>query len=109
MTLRGENEETERIVLRIPVKIRECARTFLQGRWSFLGRGCEKKWYGNPYSQTRTGELGQGPAEGMMLNFAENGHPVFRATSPLEEGESRSKAKGKKSIHFNGSEEEPLN
>ena len=40
-----------------------------------------------------------------MLNFAESGHPVCRATSALERGESRSKGKGKKSIHFNGSEE----
>ena len=28
------------------VKIRENARKFPQGRWSFLGLGCEKKWYG---------------------------------------------------------------
>ena len=44
-------------------------------------------------------------AEGMMLNFAESGHPVFRATSALERGELTSKEKGKKSSHFNGSEE----
>ena len=40
----------------------------------------------------------------MMLNFAESGHPVFRATSALERGELRSKGKGKTSIHFNGSD-----
>ena len=40
-----------------------------------------------------------------MLNFAESGHPVFRATSALERGELRSKEKGKKSVHFNGSDE----
>ena len=39
----------------------------------------------------------------MMINFAESGHPVFRAT--LERRELRSKEKGKKSIHFNGSNE----
>ena len=38
-------------------------------------------------------------AERLMLN------PTFRATSALERGELRSKAKGKKSIHFRGSEE----
>ena len=37
--------------------------------------------------------------------FAETGHPVFRASSAFERGESRSKGHGKKSIHFNGSEE----
>ena len=40
-----------------------------------------------------------------MLNFAESGHPVFRASSALEGGELKSKAKGKKFIHFNGSDE----
>ena len=32
-----------------------------------------------------------------------SGHPVFRATSGLERGEMKSKGKGKKTIHFNGS------
>ena len=41
----------------------------------------------------------------MMLNFAESSHPIFRATSALERGELRSKEKGKKSINFNGGEE----
>ena len=40
-----------------------------------------------------------------MVNFAESGHPVFRATSALERGELKSKGKGKKTIHFNGSDE----
>ena len=41
----------------------------------------------------------------MMLNFAEGGHPICRATSALERGELRSEGKGKKSIHFNDAEE----
>ena len=44
-------------------------------------------------------------AERMVLNLAESRHPIFRATSDLARGELRSKAKEKKSIHFNGSEE----
>ena len=40
-----------------------------------------------------------------MLNLAESSHPIFRATSALERRELRSKRKGNKSIHFNGSEE----
>ena len=40
-----------------------------------------------------------------MLNFAESGHPVFRATGALERGELKSKGGEKKSIHLNGSEE----
>ena len=42
-------------------------------------------------------------AEQIMINFAETSHPIFRATSALEKGESRSKTNGEKSIHFNGS------
>ena len=38
-------------------------------------------------------------AEKMMLTFAENGHPVFRATSPLSRGVLKSKGGGKLSIH----------
>ena len=41
----------------------------------------------------------------MMLNFAESGHPVFRASSALERGELKSEGKGVKSIHCNGSDE----
>ena len=44
-------------------------------------------------------------AEQMMLNLAESSHPMFRATSALERGEWRSREEGKKSLHFNGSEE----
>ena len=39
-----------------------------------------------------------------MLNFAESGHPKFRATSALERGELTSIGKILKSIHFNGSD-----
>ena len=36
----------------------------------------------------------------MMIRFRENGHPVFRATSPLSRGTLKSKGGGKLSIHF---------
>ena len=85
------------------VTVANYARRFPHGRWSYLGRGSEKKWYGT-YSDKPDGKWGK-TAERMMLNFAESGHPIFRATSALQRGELRSKAKGKKSIHFNGSEE----
>ena len=39
----------------------------------------------------------------MLLYFAETNHQVFRGASALERREFRSKASGKKSIHFNGS------
>ena len=41
----------------------------------------------------------------MMLNFCRKRSPFFSCHSALERGELRSKEKGKKSLHFNGSEE----
>ena len=38
-------------------------------------------------------------AEKMLLEFAESGHPVFRATTPVSMG-ALSKERGKLSIHF---------
>ena len=35
-----------------------------------------------------------------LLEFAESGHPVFRATTPLPRGQLKSKGHGKLSIHF---------
>ena len=39
-------------------------------------------------------------AEQMLLEFAESGHPTFRATTPLSRGQLKSKGRGKLSIHF---------
>ena len=39
-------------------------------------------------------------AEEMLLEFAESGHPTFRATTPLSRGQLKSKGKRKLSIHF---------
>ena len=35
-----------------------------------------------------------------MLTFAENGHPVFRFTSPLSRGVLKNEGGGKLSIHY---------
>ena len=73
------------------------------GFWSYLGPGCEKKWYGTRVNKPN--DEWNRVAEIMMINFAESGHPFFQATSPLERGELKSKGDGKKTIHYNGSEE----
>ena len=39
-------------------------------------------------------------AEQMLLEFAESGHPTFRATTPLSRGILKSKGRGKLSTHF---------
>ena len=74
------------------------AKRFPPGRWSFLGRGSEKKWYSTHGSRPQ-GEWDR-VAELMMLKFGESKHPVFRSTSPLSRGVLKSKGGGKLSIHF---------
>ena len=98
----GEQGNTEQFENN-SVTVATYVRRFPRGRWSFLGPGSEKKWYGT--CSDKPDADWDKIAEHMMLNFAESSHQIVRATSALERGESRSKGKGKKSIHFNGSEE----
>ena len=72
-------------------------RRFGAAQWSFLCPGLEKKWY-SVSADSPQGEWDR-MAEKMMLRFAESGHPVFRATSPLSRGQLKSKGGGKLSIH----------
>ena len=74
------------------------ARKFGTGQWSFIGRDSEKKWY----SMKEDGPQGiwDKLAEKMLIEFAESGCPIFRATSPLSRGQLKSKGHGKLSIHF---------
>ena len=84
-------------------EVADSGRSFLRGHWSFLGPGSEKKWYGT-YSDKPDGAWDT-TAEDLMLEFAETTRPMFRASSALERGELRSKGGSKKTIHFNGSEQ----
>ena len=74
------------------------AKRFGIGQWSFLGPVSVKKWYSirvdSPQDEWDT------IAEKMMLEFAESGHPIFRATSPLSRGQLKSKSHGKLSIYY---------
>ena len=74
------------------------AKRFGIGQWSFLGPGSEKKWY-SISEDSPQGEWDK-MAEKMMLEFAESGHPIFRASSPLFRGQLKSKVHGKLSIHY---------
>ena len=74
-----------------------------RGHWSFLEPGSEKKWCGT-YDCKPDGSWNR-TAEKMLQNFAGSGHPIFRRTSALERGQSRSQGGGKTSIHFNESTE----
>ena len=77
--------------------VKVLARKFGVGQWSFIGPGFEKKW-----SSAENSPQGAWDhiAEEMQLEFAETGHPTFRATTPLSRGILRSKGHGKLSIHF---------
>ena len=44
-------------------------------------------------------------AEKVLLEFAESGCPIFRATTPLSRRQLRSKGHGKLSIHFAATQE----
>ena len=44
-------------------------------------------------------------AEKMLLEFAESGCPIFRATTPLSRGKLKSKGHGKLSNHFAATQE----
>ena len=74
------------------------AKKFGIGQWSFIGPGSEKKWY-SMEENSRQG-IWDHIAEKMLLEFAESGCPIFRATTPLSRSNLKSKGHGKLSIHF---------
>ena len=73
------------------------ARRFGIGQRSFIGPGSVKKWYSSENSPQGAWD---NIAEPMLLEFADSGHPTFRATTPLSRGVLKSKGRGKLSIHF---------
>ena len=77
--------------------VKVLARKFGVGQWSFIGPGSEKKWYSAENSPQGAWDH---IADEMLLEFAESGHPIFRATTPLSRGTLKSKGHGKLSIHF---------
>ena len=79
------------------------ARKFGIGHWSFIGPGSGKKWYS--IKEDSPQGIWDNMAERMLLEFAESGCPIFRATTPLSRGQLRSKGHGKLSIHFAATQE----
>ena len=77
--------------------VKSFARRFGIGQWSFIGPGSEKKWYSSENSPQGAWD---NIAEQMLLEFAESGHLVFCATTPLSRRALKSKGLGKLSIHF---------
>ena len=73
------------------------AKRFGTGQWSFIGPGSEKKWYS--ISEDSPQRECDNIAEKMLVEFAESGCPIFRATSPLSRGRLKSNGHGKLSTH----------
>ena len=82
--------------------VKTFAGSFCIGQWSFIGPGSEKKWYSSENSPQGAWD---NIAEQMLLEFAESGHPIFRATTPLSRGQLKSKGRGKLSIHFSADQD----
>ena len=78
--------------------VKVLARKFGVGQWSFIGPGSEKKWYSGEENSPQG--AWDNIADEMLLEFAESGHPIFRATTPLSRGILKSKGHGEVSIHF---------
>ena len=74
--------------LRNAESVKVFARRFGIGQWSFTGPGSEKKLYSSENSPQGAWD---NIAEQMLLEFAESGHPIFRATTPLSRGILKSK------------------
>ena len=107
------NENNERECLANAEVVSINAKTFGKGQWSFIGPGSEKKWYS--MEEDSTPGIWNHIAEKMLVEFAESGCPIFRATTPLSRGKLKSKGHGKTvntlhcrlklSIHFAADQE----
>ena len=69
----------------------------------FVGPGSEKKWYS--IKEDSPQGIWDRIAERMLLEFAESGCPIFRATTPLSRGKLKSQGRGKLSIHYAADQE----
>ena len=61
--------------------VKVLAKKFGVGQWSFIGPGSEKKWYSGEENSPQ--EAGDHIADEMLLEFAESGCPIFRATDTI--------------------------
>ena len=68
------------------------AKKFGIGQWSFICPGSEKKWYSMEENSPQG--IWDHIADKMLLEFAESGCPIFRATTPLSRGKLKSKGHG---------------
>ena len=86
----------------MPVSSKYLRENLVLDNGPFIGPGSEKKWYSSENSPQGAWD---NIAEQMLLEFAESGHSIFRATTPVSRGILRSKGHGKLSIHFTADQE----
>ena len=89
---------TKKNVWQMPESSKYLQRKFGIGQWSFIGPGSEKKWYSCEENSPQG--IWDHIADKMLLEFAESGCLIFRATTPLSRCNLKSKGHGKLSIHF---------
>ena len=82
MTWVGQNEETKKIVLRMLSELSSILEDSREDIGRFLG--LDRRRNGTELTSTNLIEKWEKTVEGMMLNFAKSGHPVFRASSASE-------------------------
>ena len=78
--------------------VKVLARIFGIVQWSFIGPGSEKKWFSMEEDSPQG--IWDHISDETLLEFAESGHLIFRATTPLSRCILKSKGHGKLSIHF---------
>ena len=98
-----DNEGNEEECLANAKVVSTLAKKFGIGQWSFIGPISEKKWY--PMEENSPQGISDHIAEKLLLDFAESGCPIFRATTPLSRCKLKSKGHGKLSIHFGATQE----
>ena len=77
-------------------KVKEYAKRFSQGHWTFLGPGDEKKWCGTlPYTPEGNWES---TATRMLGRFTDTAHPIFKSICALSRGILKKNGRDR---HFN--------
>ena len=84
-----DNKGNEEVCLANAKVVSTLAKKFGIGQWSFIGPGSEKKWYSMEEHSPQG--IWDNIAEKMLLDFAESGCPIFRATTPLSRVSSKAK------------------
>ena len=98
-----EKQDNERECLANAKDVSTYVKKFGTGQWSFIGPGSEKKLSSMEVNSPQG--IWDHIAEKMLVEFAESGCPIFRATTPLSRCKLKSKGHGKLSIHFAADQE----